>query len=145
MRYINDVDKAQIMDLCEPFMIPLMDDDIFEYGVMSNKIGRYSFVMVYVIRKDKEVFTWGDVKDNVIPMFHMLCKRYMTDDWSVEAGQQVHLWYSSTNNAAYYVDDLIFGGEVPLDSKVIKLVGLKLYQRLNWSGWGMRWQGESRR
>jgi hypothetical protein len=69
----------------------------------------------------------------------------MTDDWSVEAGQQVHLWYSNTNNGVYYVDDLIFGGEVPLDSKVIKLVGLKLYQRLNWSGSGMRWQGESRR
>ena len=51
----NEVDKAEIMELCEPFMIPLMDDDVFEYGAISS-IGRYPFVVVYISRKDKQDF-----------------------------------------------------------------------------------------
>lgn len=79
----NEVDKAEIMELCEPFMIPLMDDDAFEYGIYPKFIERYPFMVLVVLRKDKQDFSWGEVKDYVIPMFHMLCNRYMPDDWSV--------------------------------------------------------------
>lgn len=141
----NEVDKAEIMELCEPFMIPLMDDDVFEYGTISNNIGRYPFVVVYISRKDKQDFRWVDVKDNVIPMFHMLCKSYMPDEWSVETGQQVH-FYLAVKSTTYYVEDLIFDGvDAPSDSMQTKVVGLMLYQKRNYTGWGMRWPGESRR
>ena len=142
----NDLDKQEIMDLCEPFMIPLMDDDIFEYGILSRNIGRYPFVVVYIARKDKQYFRWVEVKDNVIPMFHMLCKSYMPDEWSVETGQQVHFYLAAGKTTAYYVEDLIFdGADAPSDGKLTKVVGLKLYQKRNYTGWGMRWPGEARR
>jgi hypothetical protein len=142
----NEVDKAEIMDLCEPFMIPLMDDDVFEYGTISGNIGRYPFVVAYIARKDKQDFRWVDVKDHVIPMFHMLCKSYMPDEWSVETGQQVHFYIAAGKTTVYYVEDLIFDGkDVPSDGKLTKVVGLKLYQKRDYCGWGMRWQGEARR
>ena len=102
----NDVDKEQIMDLCEPFMVPLMDDGEFSYEVLSREIDGYPFVCVTIYKQDEGDFTWGQVKDNVIPMFHMLCKRYMPDDWSVRTGQQVHLWTGQGNTTVYYVEDL---------------------------------------
>jgi hypothetical protein len=140
----NDVDKAEIMDLCEPFMIPLMDDDVFEYGIYPKVIERYPFLNLVILRKDKEDFSWGEVKDNVIPMFHMLCKKYMPDNWSVKTGQEVHFYKDS--HTVYYVGDLIFDGkDGPSDSKMTRAVCLKLYQKIDYTGWGMRWQGEARR
>lgn len=142
----NEYDKQEIIDLCEPFMIPLMDDEEFEYKVISKVIQHYPFIMVVILRKDKEDFSWGQVKDNIIPMFHMLCKKYMPDDWSVQTGQQVHFYTDSNTNTAYYVEDLIFDDiKGPSYSKTTRAICLKLYQKRNYSGWGMRFPGENRK
>ncbi len=136
----NDKDKQEIMDLCEPFMIPLMDDDEFEYYITKDHVLNYHFVMLVILRRDRGVFYWDQIRDNVIPMFHMLCKKYMTDSWSAEKGEDVHFFSLRDNIKSFYSSDIVFNDFAVGD--FCRAVGLKLYQKRNYVGRGMRFEGE---
>jgi hypothetical protein len=125
----NEEQMAALQDLCDTNLAYLKDENFVVRIVMSRPDSFYIFIGLdgFNLTGIRDYFSWGVVKDHIIPFFH-----YLVKDFKIQENAKGHnprgisfLSYDSTGTVNEHIDvDEILNDEIADDKQV---AGLSIY------------------
>lgn len=125
----NEEQMAALQDLCDTNLAYLKDENFVVRIVMSRPDSFYIFIGLdgFNLTGIRDYFSWGVVKDHIIPFFH-----YLVKDFKIQENAKGHnprgisfLSYDSTGTVNEHIDvKEILNDEIADDKQV---AGLSIY------------------